>query len=366
MFKDKPLKKIVCDSRVTVDVLHQQKTSEFQNHRSKKQEYIDELNKLQEQYKQSPNFELNTKMNQLKKNIEKSDPQQEVSYYLDAGMILSDYYQMKKDHQSTTQETPGKISILNFMKKHSEPPKQTINANLINDYLSIIDDKVVNIQDTSNNDVCPQCNQKMFLNPDNSFIFCESCGFTKDIVINSEKVSYKDPPRESSYFAYKRINHFNEWLAQFQAKETTEIPENIYKDILTELNKNIELEIKEVNYKQIREILKKLKFNKYYEHIPHIINIISGKKAPCLSRESEERLRSLFKEIQIPFMKNCPSSRKNFLSYSYVLHKFCELLEYDNLIEFFPLLKSREKLQQQDKIWESICKDLKWQFIPST
>jgi hypothetical protein len=365
MFKDKPLKKIVCDSRVTVDVLHQQKTSEFQKYRSKKQEYIDELNKLEEQYKQSPNFELNTKMNQLKKNVEKSDPKQEVSYYLDAGMILSDYYQMKKDHQSTTQETSGKISILNFMKKHSEPPKQTINANLINDYLSIIDDKVVNIQDTSNNDVCPQCQQKMFLNPDNSFIFCESCGYTKDIVINSEKVSYKDPPRESSYFAYKRINHFNEWLAQFQAKEATDIPEEVYNGILKELDKNPFIQINDITHKYVREILKRLKFNKYYEHIPHIINILNGKKAPVLSSKYEEQLRMMFKEIQTPFMKHCPEERKNFLSYSYVLHKFCELIELDEFLSFFPLLKSREKLQQQDVIWEKICKELQWQYIPS-
>ena len=56
---------------------------------------------------------------------------------------------------------------------------------------------------------------------------------------------------------------------------------------------------------------------------------------------------------------------KNFLSYSYVLHKFCELLEFDNLLEYFPLLKSREKLHQQDLIWEKICKDLNWEFIPS-
>ena len=63
--------------------------------------------------------------------------------------------------------------------------------------------------------------------------------------------------------------------------------------------------------------------------------------------------------------KNCPNNRKNFLSYSYVLHKFCELLEYDNLLPHFPLLKSREKLQQQDNIWKLICKDLNWEFIPS-
>ena len=92
---------------------------------------------------------------------------------------------------------------------------------------------------------------------------------------------------------------------------------------------------------------------------------MNGKKAPILQRYEEEQLRSLFKEIQIPFSNNCPIERKNFLSYSYVLHKFCELLEYDELLVYFPLLKSREKLQQQDQIWKAICKDLRWEYIPS-
>ena len=78
----------------------------------------------------------------------------------------------------------------------------------------------------------------------------------EDIVINSEKVSYKDPPRESSYFAYKRINHFNEWLAQFQAKETTDIPEDVYDGILKELDKNPFIKIEDISYKYIREINK--------------------------------------------------------------------------------------------------------------
>ena len=82
-------------------------------------------------------------------------------------------------------------------------------------------------------------------------------------------------------------------------------------------------------------------------------------------RREEEQLRTLFKEIQIPFSNNCPPNRKNFLSYSYVLHKFCELLEYDYLLPYFPLLKSREKLLQQDQIWKLICADLNWQFIES-
>ena len=106
----------------------------------------------------------------------------------------------------------------------------------------------------------------------------------------------------------------------------------------------------------------------YYNEMPYGVNIINqlnGLPPPVISPEVEEIIRSMFKEIQIPFMKNCPNERKNFLSYSYVLHKFCQLLELDELLIHFPLLKSREKLQQQDKIWENICKDLKWQYIPS-
>ena len=93
--------------------------------------------------------------------------------------------------------------------------------------------------------------------------------------------------------------------------------------------------------------------------------MITGKKAPIITRQCEELLRNMFKEIQVAFMKHCPENRKNFLSYSYVLHKFCELLELDHLLEYFPLLKSREKLQQQDVIWKKICQELEWQYIPS-
>ena len=53
----------------------------------------------------------------------------------------------------------------------------------------------------------------------------------------------------------------------------------------------------------------------------------------------------------------------NFLSYSYCLYKFCELLGEDSFMNQFPLLKSREKLYQQDCIWKKICNELKWEYI---
>ncbi len=116
---------------------------------------------------------------------------------------------------------------------------------------------------------------------------------------------------------------------------------------------------------QIKTILKKLKLNDYYEHIPFIKSQITCKPAPTINRETEEKLKKMFDQIQEPFEKHCPKSRINFLSYSYVLHKFCQLLELDEFVKSFPLLKSRQKLRTQDEIWKKICQECKWEFYPS-
>ena len=201
-------------------------------------------------------------------------------------------------------------------------------------------------------EICETCGMDKYIIHGDASLICKHCGDVEFILIDSDKPSYKDPPKEISYFAYKRINHFNEWLAQFQAKETTDIPQELYDQILLEIKKERIDNMRDLKQSKVREILKKLKQNKYYEHVPHIINKINGLPPPIMSRETEEELRRMFKEIQIPFAKFCPKDRKNFLSYSYVLHKFVQLLELDQFLDCFILLKSREKLHQQDLIWK--------------
>lgn len=115
----------------------------------------------------------------------------------------------------------------------------------------------------------------------------------------------------------------------------------------------------------MKGILKKLKLHQYYEHMLHIISQLSGKHPPTLKRETEEEIKQMFKEIQEPFEKYRPKERTNFLSYSYILHKFFQILKMDEFLCYFPLLKSREKLKQHDKLWKLICNDLGWTFFPS-
>lgn len=212
---------------------------------------------------------------------------------------------------------------------------------------------------------CIECGSDMMFSQNEAMLYCPECGMTEFILIDSDRPSYKDPPRESSYYAYKRINHFNELLAQFQAKGSFEIPQEVFDQISAELKKQRITDFKNLKYRQMREVLRKLKLNRQYDHISYIISRLNGSIAPTMSRENEEKLRHMFKEIQPSFQKHCPKNRRNFLSYSYVLYKFCELLELDEFLASFPLLKNRDKLYQQSKVWEQICKDMGWEFIRS-
>ena len=212
---------------------------------------------------------------------------------------------------------------------------------------------------------CSQCNHEMTLYPSDGLQICSKCGNQEYVLIESDKPSFKDPPLEVCYFSYKRINHFNEWLAQFQAKESTEIPEEVYDKIIAEIKKERIKNLEKLDTKKIRQYLKKNKLNKFYDHAAHILYQINGISPPSMSKELEEKLRLMFKEIQGPFMEVCPKWRKNFLNYSYVLHKFVELLSLDEYKVYFPLLKDREKLHQTDMIWKKICEKLGWHFIKS-
>ena len=165
------------------------------------------------------------------------------------------------------------------------------------------------------------------------------------------------------FYADKRINHLREILAQFQAKETTQIPEEVINNIKNQLKKE-RITTDELTNKKTKEILKNLKYNKYYEHIPYIKEKL-GIKPPVMSQELEEKLCNLFIEIQTPYSRYCPKERVNFLNYYYTIYKLCELINQREFLLHFPMLKDRDKRIEQDEIWKKICGELGWQFIPT-
>ena len=211
---------------------------------------------------------------------------------------------------------------------------------------------------------CPQCGcENRVLVPNEGFLHCLDCDHIEYVTLDSERPSYRDPPRELSYFCYKRANHLGEWISQTQGREYTNIPDAVYDAIMVELKKQKITNVATLTSKKLKEVMKKLSLNKYYEHIPHILNHISGTPLARIPPALEAQLRRMFAQIQVPFMKHAPPNRRNFLSYSFVLHKFLQLLGHDDLLQHFPLLKSRSKLFEQDRVWKDICQELNWEFI---
>ena len=211
---------------------------------------------------------------------------------------------------------------------------------------------------------CALCHSSNILSiPCTSEDVCEDCGYARFFL--GGDLSYKDEQdiEKVVTYSYKRDNHFNEWILQFQAQETTSIPPEVIDQLRTEFKKQKIKMVSEITHAKVRTLLKKLRLNKYYEHVPYIANILNGMRPPKMTQALEDKLRMMFRDIQDPFNAHCPETRKNFLSYSYVLYKFCELLGEDEFLPCFPLLKSKEKLYQQDVIWKKICEELRWEFI---
>jgi DNA-directed RNA polymerase subunit RPC12/RpoP len=390
-FRIRPSKRSNPEARTTLDSVHQHYLSKAKDVHEQVMILKDAYSNLQKQYNMSQDdierFRLEQEIKDVKTKMDSIDETGGVfNYYLQNGELLFQYYDIQdRIHRGADNvvlvgdrarpgsvfealENASKDGMENQVVHVREHGGDTLRRDqLLDIYLQRMDPNYNRASMNSVNDssfVCDACGEDMKISINDATVSCPHCGFHKLILMDSDKPSYKDPPREVSYYAYKRINHFNEWLAQFQAKETTEIPEEVFENIQAQLKKE-RIHASSLNRSKIREILKKLKYNSFYEHVPHILSRLNGHTAPIMDREMEEKLRYLFKEIQPSFQKHCPAERSNFLSYSYVLYKLCELLELDDFLHCFPLLKNRDKLYAQDKIWEKICKDLQWEFIRS-
>jgi hypothetical protein len=387
------VKKGTPETRTTLDSLHKTKMQSLTNQEAKLKELEETLTNYEKEYEETDDpiqkTKLETSIEETRREIEKWKDQDPLfSYIFDTGKLLFKYYDIQEKIQSdsqirhTVRAKPG--SVLAALEGESAAPTAAATAaayqekkekvmgreKILEEYLKRVDPE--NAAKLSAEAVfedpyglCDSCGKEMVFSANEALFTCETCGTQEFVLIDSDKPSYKDPPREVTYYAYKRINHFNEWLAQFQAKESTEIPEDVFQNILAELKKERIALNGVIKPTKIKEILKKLKCSNYYDHVPYILNRINGKNAAVMSREVEEKLRFMFKEIQPSFQRHCPRGRCNFLSYGYVLYKFCELLELDEYLQCFPLLKNRDKLYNQDRIWKLICADMRWEYIRS-
>jgi hypothetical protein len=415
MFKQKNKKVSHVDTRITLDAKHNEIIRSFKEDHKNIKKYQAELSVVQKKLDKIKNnsesipkpedlgiqFHLENKRNELQEKIDNLEiNQDETDYFIKTGNILYEYYNNIEDiaddnerpaQQAQAQPAAQQSQLLSFfgIKQPNETADnsgkiaRTINdfvesnhkfdrASTLDNYLSIIDKSYgLKSKVAKKIDFCKKCHlnynkdYEMIINHNEGFMSCVKCGNLEYVIIESDKPNYKDPPPEATYFAYKRTNHLNEILNQIQAKESTDIPDEILSLVKEEIRKERITDLTKLTNIKVRYFLRKLNLNKFYEHIAHIINKLNGLPPPIITKPVEDKLRYCFREIQGPWMEIAKKPKKNFLNYHYVLYKCVELLGHDEYKALFPLLKSREKILSHDITWKRICEKLNWEYLPT-
>ena len=203
-------------------------------------------------------------------------------------------------------------------------------------------------------------------NIDEAISTCLSCGISINVSTNPEKPSIK--PAENDY---KRYTHFCDCLANIQGKESVKVSEEVINTIIREIvHEKMENSLEKLIEADIKRYLKKHRKLRYYNHATQILYRITNIPPLQMTPIMEEKLKIMFLQIQEPFEIFKGKNRSNFFSYSYIIYKFCQLLEYNEFLPKLKLYKDRLKLYEHDKIWKKICEHLggesaDWKFINS-
>ena len=347
------------DARMSILAKHDKTIEDIEKEKKNINKYKSELNLL---YKARTvnkfNRDIDTKITQLEDKINDLETDRSLGDYLFKSIDF--IKEMDSAEQTTECNTDGEI--FKYISLDSTDNKEELYKRYMSECFPIEAGNYT--QSKQHMYTCKDCKDSMVNDSSSGLLICYSCGLTETFNISTlpewnhaENHEYVKP------YSYKRTNHFKEWITQIQGREGTNVPDEVLRLLILEIKKERLTDKSLITYHKIKEFLKKLKLNKYYEHIPNIIHKITGNKQLHISQELENKLVEMFNEIQEPFEKLCPKNRKNFLSYSYTLYKFFQLLDKNDYLIYFPLLKSREKLFEQESIWKGICKELNWKFI---
>jgi len=363
----------------SLDEKHDEMLDKFYNNETKQIPKLKgEIKILKEELTQYSNeqidkiLDIQDKISEKKYTIKQMQKEKK-KYLLDNSRFIFDYFESKKQISSGDQNQNVKVLNSFFKVKsttsdRSDPDKYNQSKKMYQDYWRNVNNEFTNPQDyILSCDICTVCEKgEMVPQDEDGIMICNNhlCGQFITYIIDSSKPNNKDPPNEVSYTAYIRLNHFKEILSQFQAKETTQIPDEVIDAIRARIKKERITDMKCINYDKMREILRKLGLNKYFEHIQYI-NSIFGVKPPIMNEELHETLCVLFIEIQKPWAIHCPANRTNFFNYTYTLYQLCTLLDQTQYLPYIPMMKDREKQLEQDMIWKKVCGDLDWEFFPT-
>ncbi len=215
----------------------------------------------------------------------------------------------------------------------------------------------------SGSDHCDKCNIAYSIEEKTAEYVCKNCGKLEKmagVVFEDDQFYYQEGKR-TKHGKYDPIKHAKFWLDRIQAKESTNIPDEIINAVKRCILRDRQW-INNITCEMIRMYLKQLKMTTYNNHTALILKLITGVEPEQLT-ETEVRLVymyfgsviQIFNKIKKPTKYNCPY-------HPYFIYKIIEQIiklphermRREKILSFIHL-QARDTLIDNDITWFEIC-----------
>lgn len=230
-------------------------------------------------------------------------------------------------------------------------------------------------------EACPECDLPLIIDPYNSELRCQKCGFSDTLsgVVFEESQLYSQQSSASKHKNYKFNVHCEKWLNQIQARENRLIPE----DVLQRVNALAKQEytrggilrsMRGMKCKEIRKWLKRLGLTKYNNNAALIRRYVTGMNGeavipPQLTAvethdilfdfsQAMEVYESFDKEREtLAAIGKAKVGNKPYYPYGLMkilINRLPRGARLDGLLECIHL-QTETTLRKHDKVWKEIC-----------
>jgi hypothetical protein len=175
--------------------------------------------------------------------------------------------------------------------------------------------------------ICLDCKSPCKIDEKTSEYVCSQpkCGLSTRIygeVFDDDQIFYQEGGRGKPV-KYEPIKHCKEWVDRIQAKESTEIPDEVLSKIKRCIRRD-SIFLENLTYEMIRKYLKELKITSYNNHIALIHKLITGVN-PIQFTERELKLIFMYFSKAIQIFNGIKSKFKsNYPYYPFFIYKIIE------------------------------------------
>lgn len=219
--------------------------------------------------------------------------------------------------------------------------------------------------------VLDDCDSK-FVVVDDCTDTCVICFRERTRIVNHSSFVDNTRVNISSKYTYDRKIHFRDCINQYQGKQNTHIPPEVFKNLETALinhrvisSERTANRFDRVTVAHIHMFLKSLNYTKYYDDAILIHSVMTGAK-PDNIEHLEEDLMKDFEAMLSEYDKNFKTiDRKNFINTQYVLYQLLKRHKHNCDKDHFVVMRTMsDRKSYHDRICKTIFSKFGWEFAP--